>query len=481
MSARMAAESGDPQWETRYKQNIPALERALTTNMAIAPTIDAQRFKNTTRAANERLVAIETASFDAVRHGRLDQARRLLSSQEYAINKRLYATGLRELVAASDLDLRSQKQHILILKKQAFVTMVLVGLVTGAFWLHLGFVLRRWHRRLATATLEREAFIRLGAEREAADLRKVQAQSAEQVEQQRRAFDERKRVEMREEQREAILQMADRFEASVGKVADTLSAAACNLKTTAVQLAPAAEQTTRQAATVSAASSLTAANVQSVAVAGDEMVASIMEIGRQAVSSTEAARNAVEDVQNTNDLISALSNRADQIGKVLALIEGIAAQTNLLALNATIEAARAGEAGRGFVVVASEVKALATQTATATKEIAGHVAGVRATVDKSVTALQSVSRSVGDIDAIALAIALAIDRHAVASYEVSRNVQAAAQATEAVSASIVGVTDTAKEAASATGLVLRSSLDLALQADLLRDQVAKFLVTVRAA
>jgi len=481
MSARMSAQSGDPQWESRYRENIPALDRALAGIVAIVPPGDARHFKDTTATANNRLMAIEQANFDAIRRGRLDQARRLLSGRDYAMNKRLYAAGLSELVAASGVDLRTRQRHTLTLERIALAAMILAGLVIGGLSLHLGLVLRRWRRQLATATLERETFVRLAAERETADLRKAQAQSAEQAEQQQRAVDDQKQHKMRAEQRDAILRMADRFEASVGGVAETLSDAAGNLNATAAQLAPAAEQTTRRAAAVTAASSLTAANVQSVAAAGEEMVASITEIGRQAVSSTEAVRNAVEDVRNTNDLVTALASRADQIGRMVGLIESIAAKTNLLALNATIEAARAGDAGRGFVVVASEVKALAAQTASATREIASQVAGVRATIDTSVTALQSISRSVGDIDAIALAIAQAIDRHAVASCEVSRNVQAAAQASEAVSTSIADVNNAASETGSAAGQVLRSSSDLALQADFLRDQVAGFLATVRAA
>ena len=84
------------------------------------------------------------------------------------------------------------------------------------------------------------------------------------------------------------------------------------------------------------------------------------------MQANEVVRTAAADASSTNDDIAALVRIAREIGDVVKLIEAIAEQTNLLALNATIEAARAGEAGRGFAVVASEVKSLAVQTAKAT-------------------------------------------------------------------------------------------------------------------
>jgi methyl-accepting chemotaxis protein len=98
-----------------------------------------------------------------------------------------------------------------------------------------------------------------------------------------------------------------------------------------------------------------------LAIRARRRVASIAEINQQLAETTELVGNAVSNAKATNGQYAGLQQAAQKIGDVVALIRNIADQTNLLALNATIEAARAGEAGRGFVVVASEVKSLAVK------------------------------------------------------------------------------------------------------------------------
>ena len=104
---------------------------------------------------------------------------------------------------------------------------------------------------------------------------------------------------------------------------------------------------------------------------------------------------ATEIAQNADQLVGQLSSGASRIGDVVKLIRAIAEQTNLLALNATIEAARAGEAGRGFAVVASEVKTLASQTAKATEEIATQIGAIQGSTAQAVEAIRQISRRDG--------------------------------------------------------------------------------------
>ena len=121
------------------------------------------------------------------------------------------------------------------------------------------------------------------------------------------------------------------------------------------------------------------------------------------------AAEAVKQAEKTNARINELSQAAGRIGDVVKLITSVAEQTNLLALNATIEAARAGEAGRGFAVVASEVKALAAQTANATEEIGTQIASMQGATQESVTAIKEIGGTIGQHPEIASTIAAAVE------------------------------------------------------------------------
>ena len=149
------------------------------------------------------------------------------------------------------------------------------------------------------------------------------------------------------------------------------------MRSTATTLFSNSGQTSNSADGAVSASNEASTNVETAAVAADELSGSISEIGRQLAKTTEIVRSAVAEAQGTNHQITALAQAAQKIGDVIKLIRAIAGQTNLLALNATIEAARAGEAGKGFAVVASEVKSLAVQTAKATEDISRLIMSVQ--------------------------------------------------------------------------------------------------------
>jgi methyl-accepting chemotaxis protein len=208
---------------------------------------------------------------------------------------------------------------------------------------------------------------------------------------------------------------------------------------------------------------------------------SVNEISRQVQQSARIANDAVDQARTTTERVSELSKAATRIGDVVELINTIAGQTNLLALNATIEAARAGEAGRGFAVVASEVKALAEQTAKATGEIGQQVSGIQAATGESVDAITAISTTIAKLSEISSSIAAAVEEQGAATQEISRNVQQAALGTQQVSSNVAAVQRGAVETGSASSQVLCAAQSLSGESIHLKDEVDRFLSTVRAA
>jgi methyl-accepting chemotaxis protein len=179
--------------------------------------------------------------------------------------------------------------------------------------------------------------------------------------------------------------------------------------------------------------------------------------------------------------ITALAENAAQIDEVLALIKDIAEQTNLLALNATIEAARAGEAGKGFAVVASEVKTLATQTARATEEIGGRVSSIQAGTDSSVAAIRAITSNMNDLSQNTSAISAAAEQQGVTTSDISGNILVAADRTKSLADAVTHMDGTMETTADSATHVLSSANTVASEVDELRITVEQFLENVKAA
>ena len=282
-------------------------------------------------------------------------------------------------------------------------------------------------------------------------------------------------------QKKAMAALADDLEHSVSGVIRSVSASAEVMQDAAGKMAATALQANERALTVASASEQASRNVQTVAAAAEELSASIQEIGRQVAHSSGVTRSAVDEATRASQRVKSLSQAASAIGDIIRFITDIASQTNLLALNATIEAARAGEAGKGFAVVANEVKTLASQTAKATGEIAGHVRAMQEETNLTVGSIGRITSVIGQVDQVAGAIAAAIEQQSAATAEISRNVAEAATGTSTVSRTITDVSRAAHATGEGTSRVLAASTDISRQAAGLRRTMDDFLTKIRGA
>ncbi|WP_085899534.1 methyl-accepting chemotaxis protein [Kiloniella majae] len=222
-------------------------------------------------------------------------------------------------------------------------------------------------------------------------------------------------------------------------------------------------------------------NVQTVATASEELSASIKEIGRQVEQSTAVTQEAVQQADSTRGIMSELAESTTKIGEVVGLITDIAEQTNLLALNATIEAARAGEAGKGFAVVASEVKNLSNQTSKATDEIALQINGVQAASMQAAEAITNITTTIQRVHEIASAIAAAVQEQAAATSEIARSVEETAGIAQSMRQDLTETSDTAQSTEQAAGNLLTTADDLTSQSNVLSSSIQTFLGSIRSA
>ena len=246
--------------------------------------------------------------------------------------------------------------------------------------------------------------------------------------------------------------LADDFELNVSSVVEAVSAAATELEASAGSMAASTEETNTQASTVATASG--------------QLKSSITEIAQQVGMSNQIAQNALEEARKSGELIEGLSQSAQKIGDVVKMIQDIAEQTNLLALNATIEAARAGDAGKGFSVVASEVKELASQTARATEEIGQQIGDIQTATGTSVDGIQNINKIIEEMAQISATVASAVEEQSAATEQVAQNIE--------------GVSQASAESGNTVAAVQEASSELTQQASALQSRVTDFLTQVRA-
>ncbi|RMR15441.1 Methyl-accepting chemotaxis protein [Pseudomonas syringae pv. primulae] len=282
------------------------------------------------------------------------------------------------------------------------------------------------------------------------------------------------------------------------KLRDTLQ----GISGSATQLASAAEEL--NAVTDESARGLVQQNneIEQAATAVNEMTSAVEEVARNAVSTSQASRNAATsagdgrdlvqetvsaiermsgDVKGTAELIINLATESRDIGKVLDVIRGLADQTNLLALNAAIEAARAGEAGRGFAVVADEVRALAHRTQQSTSEIERMIGSIQSGTEQAVSSMRNSTERAESTLNIAKGAGMALNTINVAVEEINeRNMVIAsaaeeqAQVAREVDRNLVNIRDLSAQSTTGANQTSAASTELSRLAVDLNSMVSRF-------
>ncbi len=295
---------------------------------------------------------------------------------------------------------------------------------------------------------------------------------------------------------------AGRLLLAMSKMQDKLRDTLQRISGSATQLASAAEEL--NSVTDESARGLTQQNneIEQAATAVNEMTSAVEEVARNAVSTSEASKNATTsagdgrdlvqetvsaiermsaDVQSTATLIGDLANESRDIGKVLDVIRGLADQTNLLALNAAIEAARAGEAGRGFAVVADEVRALAHRTQQSTSEIERMIGSIQSGTEHAVDSMRNSTERAESTLNIARGAGLSLDTINSAIVEINeRNLVIAsaaeeqAQVAREVDRNLVNIRDLSVQSATGANQTSAASNELSRLALDLNNMVGRF-------
>lgn len=285
----------------------------------------------------------------------------------------------------------------------------------------------------------------------------------------------------RQERNETMARIASEFEVTVQSVVDGVLSSANQMQATSVTMSATAEETSRQTSAVAAAAEEFTANASTVATATEELSTSFTEVGHQATKSTSIASTAVSEAENANEKVQGLVGASQKIGEVVTLIDDIAGQTNLLALNATIEAARAGDAGKGFSVVASEVKSLASQTARATEDIRLQIGDIQTFTRDAVDAIASIGTVISEISETASAIAAAVDQQSATTHEIARNADQAVTGTHDIAMNIDKVNQAAGDTGQVSEEVLASANTLNEEINRLHKIVENFILEIRSA
>ncbi|GAA1516667.1 hypothetical protein GCM10009827_034330 [Dactylosporangium maewongense] len=260
----------------------------------------------------------------------------------------------------------------------------------------------------------------------------------------------------------------------IAETAGTASAAAHELSVISAGMTMNAERTHAEAQAAAGAAEEVSQSVHTVSASANEMGNSISEIARSTAAASTAGADAVARADEATATVTRLGESSAAINEVLGMISAIAKQTNLLALNATIESARAGVAGKGFGVVADEVRALAQQTAEATENITSRIAAIQRDVARAVEAITATGEVIGTVNAYQGSIASAVEEQSASTASIGTHIGGAADSAISIAGSVRSIADIAQVTADGISQVTGAAGELTQVSTRLTQLVGRF-------
>jgi methyl-accepting chemotaxis protein len=294
----------------------------------------------------------------------------------------------------------------------------------------------------------------------------------------RQRAEQRRHADLRKAEMNAL---AADFEASVKLIASRLNETARKVTASSAELAKSAEATRDQSTDMTQVVEVMSLSVQTVAGAAQQIAQAIPEVAGQVAQASEFVKATAAETKRVDNEMAQLVKAVQDINTAVGLIQDIAGSTNLLALNATIEAARAGEAGRGFGVVATEVKALSNQTERATREITARIEAVKSSCSTVATSIASIVKAMHNVEHLSQAIAGCVNDQAAGTSEIAGSAASAKGCVEKVADILTRLHEAANQTDGASKLAESEMQRLLRDADMVNQKLDTFIASVRAA
>jgi len=288
-------------------------------------------------------------------------------------------------------------------------------------------------------------------------------------------------AEQQSDRVQVINELINGFENSIAAAVAAVQSASREVALVSGRMGEVAQRAGQQRGEISTRVGRASASIQTAANAAQQITAAFDELTQQLGQSVNAASGATASARFVNDAVQALEMAAGRIGEAGTVITDIAERTNVLSLNASIEAAKAGDAGKGFIVVAAEIKSLANRTVRTGKELSDRIKAVATAAHAVRSAFAGVNTALGELDSLASKTARAVALQSTSARSIASGVHAAAEGTESINRAVSETTSSLESSSGVVASAQNAAHTLDSQAQELRRQIDEFLNAIRSA